>query len=252
MNLFLAIIGFYTVYVYLDIKQDLKKFILIAGGINLCFFLCQKAGFDPVFEKIPQNCPKLAGAFFGNNPRIADYFALLIPFLSPILLPLSLVVLFISRQFVILIPLLVILFMKLKNNKLRVISVLILILSAIFMRRHIIRSLNTRFDIWAPALKAFFDRPLIGYGLGMRVIPNLDALFNSYLSFIIGVGVLGLVWFGYVFKSIYKKIKNNRESIAFITLALLMFLEYPVEITRLWFLIIAILISFIIKAEPVI
>ncbi len=252
MNLFLATIGFYTVYIYLDTKQDLKKFILIAGAINLIFLLGQRMGFDPVFEETPQGLPNLAGAFFGNNPRLANYFALLIPFLPFALLPIGLILVFITKQVVILIPIIIILFARLKTKKLKIGLLAIVILSAFILRGHIVQSLNTRLNIWIPALRAFFDRPLIGYGLGIRVIPNLDALFNSYLSFIIGIGVLGLVWFGYVFKNIYKKIKNNRESIALIILALLMAIEYPIENTRLWYLIIAILTGFIIKTESTI
>src|SRR3990167_10541497 len=47
MNLFLAIVGFFIVYIYWDDKLSLKTSVLIAAGINLAFFLGQKAGFDP-------------------------------------------------------------------------------------------------------------------------------------------------------------------------------------------------------------
>ncbi len=249
MNIFLAIVGFYIVYTYLDEKTNLIKYILWAGLINFIFMISQRIGFDPIFDKIPQNLPSLAGAFFGNNPRIANYFALIIPFLPLALLPIGFMALFITKQFVILIPLVIILFARLKTIKLKIGLIVITVLSAILFKGHILQSLKVRFEVWIPALQAFFDRPLIGYGLGTKILPNLDAYFSSYLSFANGVGILGLVWFGYVFKNIYKKLYNNKESIALITLALLMMIEYPIEVIRLWYLIIGILIMFLMKGK---
>ena len=97
-----------------------------------------------------------------------------------------------------------------------------------------------------PALQLFFDRPLIGYGLGVKLIPNLEVLGNSYLQFIMGVGILGAVWFGYVFRLIYKKFILNS---AIISLALIMLVEYALEIPRLWILVIAIITMFLIKQK---
>lgn len=247
MNIFLAIIGLYTIYVYLDEKSNLIKYILWAGVINLIFMISQRMGFDPIFDKIPQSLPSLAGAFLGNNPRIANYFALIIPFLPLALLPIGFVALFITKQFVILIPLVIILFARLKTVKLKIGFLVIAVLSAILLREHIIQSLKVRLVVWIPVLQAFFDRPLVGYGLGTKILPDTDAYFNSYLSFAIGVGILGLVWFGYVFKNIYKKLHNNKESIALITLVLSMLIEYPIEIIRLWYLIIGIIIMFLLR-----
>lgn len=251
MNLFLSVVGFYILYTYIDEKVNLTKFILWAGVINFIFLICQRLGFDPVFEQIPNvnNLPaiNLTGAFFGNNPRLANYFALVIPFLPFMLLPIGLVLLFLTKQLVILIPMVIILFTRLKTVKLKIGFLFITALILILLRAHIIQSLNVRLSYWIPALKLFFDRPLIGYGLGTNIFPNLDAYFSSYLSFIIGTGILGFVWLGYVFKNIYKKLGNNKESIALVTLALLMFIEYPIEITRMWYLIMAIIVLALLK-----
>lgn len=46
---------------------------------------------------------------------------------------------------------------------------------------------------------------------------------------------------------LYKLIKLNKESIAIITLAILMMIEYPIETPRFWYLIMAIIIMFLIK-----
>jgi len=253
LNLLLAIIGLHTAYTYIEDKHDLVKYILIAGAINLIFCISQRLGFDPVFEEIPNMNGKpdvsLAGGFLGNNPRLANYFALLIPFLPVFLLPLGLVALFLTKQLVILIPLVILLFFKLRNYKSRIGLLGILGFFVILLRGHILQSLHTRFAVWVVAIKSFFDRPLLGFGLGERIIPNIDALFSSYLSFIVGVGILGLVWYGYLFYNLKDKLKNNRESIALLTLILSMAIEYQIEIIRLWYLIIAIIIMFLIKTE---
>lgn len=247
LNLFLAIVGFYIVYVYLDEKKNLIKYILTAGIINLCFSISQRLGFDPIFNKVPQ----VGGGFLGNIPRLANYFTLIIPFLSLPFVLASILLVWFTGQLVILIPITLIIFMKIKDFRKRIIFGAILILIMIAIRQHIYTSLvNTRFIMfWKPALEAFFDRPLIGYGLGNTMVKDAGSVFNSYLQFIVGVGIFGLVWFGYVFKSIYKKIKNNTESIALLTLGLIMFIEYVCEIPRLWFTIIAIIIMFLLKQE---
>ena len=251
MNLFLAIVGLYILYTYLDEKANLVKYILWGAAINLIFLVSQRIGFDPIFDQIPNvnNKPALnqTGAFFGNNPRIANYFTLVIPFLPLIWLPIGLILYFLTKQMVIFIPIVIILFTRLETLKSKIGFLAIIALSLFLFKAHILQSLSIRFAYWKPALEAFFDRPLIGYGLGTKIFPDLDAYFNSYLSFINGVGILGLVWLGYVFKNVYKKIGRNKESIALVTLALLMAIEYPIEHTRLWYLIIAIIVMWLIK-----
>jgi len=261
LNLFLAIVGFYTVYAYLDETKNIIKYILIAGAINLCFAISQRLGFDPVFDKVPQ----IGGGFLGNVPRLANYFTLIIPFLSfPLVLASTLLVWF-TGQFVILIPISLIIFKKIKHKLMfstgfSVFNIIgkkripLIMLAGVFMfitRAHIYNSfVETRIDrFWIPALKALFNQPLIGYGMGNTGVEGAGSVFSSYLQFIVGVGILGAVWFGYVFKGIYKKIKNNTESIAFATLALLMLIEYAIEPPREWFLIIGIILIFILKTE---
>ena len=249
LNLFLAIVGFYIVYTYLDEKKNIIKFIIWAGAINLCFSISQRLGFDPIFDKVPQ----IGGGFLGNIPRLANYFTLIITFLPfPFVLASILLVRF-TGQLVILIPVTLVIFMKIKDFKKRIIFGAILIIIMIAIRQQIYASLvKTRFIMfWMPALKAFFDRPLIGYGLGNTMVKDAGSVFSSYLQFMIGVGIFGLIWFGYVFKSIYKKIKNNVESIALVTLALLMAIEYPIEMIRLWFTIMAIIVMFLLKQETI-
>jgi len=208
MNLFLSIVGFCVVYICWDEKLSLKTPLLIAAGINLVFFLGQKMGFDPVWDILPYKGQE--GAFLGNQPRLMTYFALITP-----LLPLG----------------------------------IISLLAAIFSHRHIIDSFLFRINLaWMPALKLFFDRPLIGYGLGAAVVDGVEVFGNSYLQLMMGMGLLGLFWYGYLFKTFYKHILTSS---ALLSLVLIMAIEYPVEIMRLGYLIIAILISGLIKRGAV-
>ena len=248
LNLFLATVGFYIVYTYWDDKQSVRKFILWAGLINLLFFISQKIGFNPIFDKMPYLGQE--GAFLGNQPRLMTYFALITPFLHRNLLLLSVALGLYTKQYIIFIPVMIVLFMQMKSIKMKRIVLLCSVVFLAIIHKHIIQALTFRFNMsYKPVLTAFFDRPLIGFGLGVRPIPELEVMGNSYLQFIIGVGLAGLLWFGYAFKGIYKKIKNNVESVALISLAVIMLVEYPCEITRLWFLILATITMFLIKTE---
>ncbi len=245
MNLFLGIVGFCIVYAYWDDKQSLKKVILLAALINLCLFIFQKIGINPVFDKMPYKGQE--GAFLGNQPRLMTYFALVTPLLNLWLLPLSLILGLFTKQYVIFIPIAVCLIIRSKSFKNRVYIGVLAVLSMAVAYKHIWSSLSFRFNLsWLPALKLFFERPLIGYGLGVGPVPGIEVLGNSYLQFIIGVGIIGLVWFGYAIKTCRKQILS---SAALLSLLLIMSIEYPIEITRLWYLIMAIVVMALIKGE---
>src|SRR3990167_4006159 len=236
MNLFLSIVGFCVVYICWDEKLSLKTPLLIAAGINLVFFLGQKMGFDPVWDILPYKGQE--GAFLGNQPRLMTYFALITPLLPLYLLPISIILGIFTKQYIIFLPVIVALILE-----------IISLLAAIFSHRHIIDSFLFRINLaWMPALKLFFDRPLIGYGLGAAVVDGVEVFGNSYLQLMMGMGLLGLFWYGYLFKTFYKHILTSS---ALLSLVLIMAIEYPVEIMRLGYLIIAILISGLIKRGAV-
>lgn len=248
MNIFLGIVGFCIVYIYWDEKRSIGKYVLGAGLINLIFFISQKIGFNPIFNEMPYVGQE--GAFLGNQPRLMTYFALITPFVWTPLLALSLFLGIYTQQIIIFAPIAIILFSKLKLKRERIGFGIAVLLAIILLKDKIYQALSFRVNMsWKPVLEAFFDRPLLGFGLGVRPIPELEVVGNSYLQFIIGVGMIGLVWFGYVFKSIYKRLKNNIQSIGLISLACIMLVEYPLEITRLWYLIIGIMIMALIKIE---
>jgi len=246
LNIFLAVIGFSIIYSYYDEKKSMTKYILIAALLNLLFYISQQFGFDPIFNMRPYaGCE---GSFLGNSPRMMTYFALITPFLWLPLLILSVALGIYTNQFIIFAPVFVVLFMRIKKQYRKWIVALAVICIA-FSYHHIIQSLSYRFNTaWKPVLIEFFKQPLIGLGLGKQPL-GLEVIGSSYLQFIIGVGILGAVWFGYVFKNIYKELSFNAESMAIVSLGMICFVEYPCEIMRLWFTIIAIISTWLIKVK---
>ena len=245
-NLFLAIMGMAIVYVHYDEKQNIKKYVLIAAAINLVVFITQKIGFDPIWTVHPYAGQE--GALAGNQPRLITYFALVTPFLSLPFLALSVILAAATKQFAILIPVIIMLAARLKNKREKILFAVMAFLGLLLIREHIYSSLNFRFNLaWAPALKALFKQPLIGAGLGERVFPELAVVGSSCLQFIFGVGVLGAAWYWYAGRETWHKIKNNTESIALISLATIACIEYPIEIPRLWILIMGIITMYLLK-----
>ncbi len=237
MNLSLGMLGIYIIYIYYDETKDIRKYILWAAAINLAFFIIQQIGFDPVFDK--KTYIGEEGAFFASKSRMMTYFALVVPFLYTPLLIIGLVLGLFTKQYVILIPITLMLYSKARNGKERIGVLVLTLLTMALLRKHLWNSMVYRFNIaWKPALNLYFDRPLIGYGLGNRVIPELEVLGSSLLQFIIGVGITGIAWIGYMVKKF-----DIRDS-GILTLLAVICVEYPIEIPRLWFLIIAIVVTF--------
>ena len=147
-----------------------------------------------------------------------------------------------------LIPVAILLFTRDKSKSWKLLIGGLSLISVIVLHKHIWASLVLRFNnTWKPGLEYFFDRPLIGYGLGAKVGDTFGIISTSYIQFLLGVGILGLVWLGYLFKKL--KFDDSRESIALFSLLVVMFFEYPIELTRCWYLIIAIIVMFLLKKE---
>lgn len=191
MNLFLGILGFCIVYIYLDEKQDLKKPILWAGGINLFYYTLQKFGFNPAFNQMPYIGQE--GSFLGNQPRLMIYFALIAPFYNLWgIIPAIFLGIF-TQQISIFSSVALLLFSKLKLKRERIEFIILLILAGILLKDKIFQSLTYRFNSsWKPLLTAYFFRPLIGFGMGVKPTKEIvEVGYCSYLQFILGTGLFG-------------------------------------------------------------
>jgi hypothetical protein len=181
------------------------------------------------------------GSFIGNQPRLMTYFSLITPFLWWPFLAISIGLGIFTKQVVIFAPVTIYLFAKLKTLREKVLFSILIILAGVYLWPKISYSFYYRFtESWKPLLTAFFKGPLIGFGLGVNPIEMREGSYSSYLQFMLGLGIPGLIWYGYVFKNIYKNIKPI--PIALLSLAIVMLIEYPAELPRLWYLIIAILV----------
>ena len=250
MNLFLGIIAFSLVYCYYDTKKSMVKYMLIAGCLNLILLVLQRVGLDPIFDIIPQNTKYLAGAFMGNSPRLGIYFALLTPYLPILLLPLAILVSIFIGQYTMLIPVLLIVFSKIKNNWHRILGIGVCGVSALFLKSHILRSFALRFNnAWKPGLEYFFDKPLIGHGVGITINKSFLVMSTSYIQIMLGFGILSLVWVGWLIKNIKEDIDFTPAGIGLVSLLILMAVEYPIELPRLRFSIIAIIVMFMLKPK---
>ena len=235
LNLFLGVLGFYIVYTYCDKDIDLKKPIAWAFIVNLILFAIQRAGFDPVYDT-------LSYGFIGNAARFGIYSALVTPFLPLGLILAGLSVVVFTKSYTMLIPIVLMGFLKANNVKKKILVGVVAFAIAFLLKDHIISQFTVRIkEVWMPILTIFFDQPLIGIGFGQNQVvgQNIGVYLNSYLQFVVGMGIFGLVWIIYALKLIRK---NMAMGLGLISLLCLMFIEYPIEIPRFWFMIIAILL----------
>jgi hypothetical protein len=224
LNIFLAIVDIAILYQYLDPKS-IWKYILVAAAINLVMFISQRLGFDPVFD-IKTNIGE-EGGFMGNKQRLVTYLALITPFLFAWLWFVPVIIGLYTKQYVIFIPLLFML-----KGKWRVLAVI----STLAFYKHIWTSLCFRFPFWKEALTMFFDKPLLGHGLGIR-LANTPTVGSDFLEISVGVGIIGLSILGYF---IYKYRKTFTPAV--LTLFSVMLIEYVFAIGRIWMTVIGIIV----------
>ena len=183
MNLSFFLIAYYLVYTYFDTSkiQLTCKIILMASFINIVYFLLQVMGFDPAWNQKTSDKLDSLGGFIGNRSRLVNYFSLVIPFIYLLTnkLYIKLILLFVIvgislylQQYIIFLPCLVILLCMLKPKARYILCAIFLLICAV-LHKHILASFNWRITYsWKPTILAFFQRPLLGLGLGV-VIDNL-------------------------------------------------------------------------------
>lgn len=263
--LFFGITVVLLVSIYCEKPRDCFKFIMWAGMVNIAVFAAQKVGFAPIVTN-PLGEP---GGILGNGPVLCMYLALTLPLVFKINVWVSLIYMIIGIMCG---EMLVILFgiglwvNKYLTKDKRTIIILIssgLVGAGLFLTGHISQSVNIRWIAWKPIIEQIFSRPFLGFGLGM--LPHLAGQFmnliagdqhyyvnhclSSYISFIFGVGLLGVAWLGYIFRHFIKTFKTNTESLAIVALLILCAVEYPFEVPKLWLTISAIIGFYLIKED---
>lgn len=253
LNMFLAVMVLSILIRYIDNPEEFFKYIMIVAILNITLFIFQRIGFDPIFDNNVNDpaFPQEFGGFMGNSSRLAIYIALILPVLFNFSMWLALGVfgLFMFCKETTVFPVMIFLmFFKYKTFKARAILISACLLIDVFFYKHFIASMVFRLTkVWREPIFEFFNRPLLGHGLGTYYLNYGSDSFNSYLPFIFGVGSLGIVWLFYALRYFVRRFDGTLPGITMLSFLVISLKEYPVEMPRLWFTIIFIIAYFVIK-----
>lgn len=240
LNLFYGILAVFIIVRYVKDIRGCLRFAIYAAILNALVFVVQMWGFSPIIEDLED------GGIMGNAPRLVNYFSILLPLIVAYSWPLTALVLLIglvAKELTIVAIMAALLFLsRAIPGWVKAFAGLAVLCAMVCFKTQILRAVSVRWEIWKPTLEAIFDRPLLGYGLGMfphvsdQVIPGRyksDFVFNSYLQFLFGAGVAGAGWLVYFLRQVLS-CPLNLSTQCLIALGLLACVEYPLEIPRLW------------------
>lgn len=259
INLFFGIIILWVIVNYADKNiRNYYKYIISAGIINIFVFLFQKVGFNPILSTTPIG---FEGGIIGNSTRFATYLALLFPVIwgyNWVFGLLTIIISLMTKQYILLAVGIAILFIVLKKRRFKNIALLLCISVILLLHKEIYHPLFIRISVWGKVIEEICKRPLLGYGIGNLEFlmkdtkvwyTTVNCAFNDYLQFIYGVGVLGIAWIVFYFRKFYKSFQYTLENLSLLGVMIILFLEYPLEIPRLWITIISILGFYLIKRK---
>lgn len=265
INVFLGIFGIGLIYAFVKDPAEYYKYFIISLAITLILYYVQVLGYNPIlrFERYDKNY----GSFFGTANRYNNYLALLLPFclinkgkwkynkiLSWILffVVIGSCLLVNKREIAIFGTGYVVMYFCCSNNMKVALITLTLFLAVYFHKEiktklipQVKTSINTRVKLWDEVLIDYKTRPILnvltGYGISWpRANKHLKAnedpsIYSDHVQFVLCTGIFGLIfWFmlwGRFFDSfnpIYP------ASLSLLTVFLLCFVEYPLQIPRLW------------------
>jgi hypothetical protein len=254
-DVFFAVLAFVIIVRYLSNTKGCFKYILWAAIINIVVMIMQKIGYSPIVSfSHPGAYINCEGGIMGSSSRLAMYITIVLPFIWQIsigaFIALVLTIL-ICGEHNVLYALGVFLIFKAKG-KMRIATTILTIGIFYFYRQHYVQSILFRWNnVWKETLDMIFKQPLLGYGYGNYSLFTAKESFSSYLPFIYGTGILGVVWIGYVLRGYFKNFDYSAECLAVLVFLILGITEYPLEIPRLWFTIITIMAFFAIHRRKV-
>lgn len=245
---FLALYCMVMIFKYAKDPKEYYNFIVYACVINMTIFVIQYLGYNPILK----NSHKvLYGANLGNIPRLTTYFAIISPILYSnclVALILAIIIAFLNEpQFASIGIMIMIIFINVDSKLFRC---AVIALGVYFLAKYhakIIYSFKVRGVICKPVIDDFFNRPLIGYGIGVfpyaeTTDPLSDKTLNSsVILFGVRGGILMFVWMGYIFKIFYKNFKKTIPHLCVLSIYILSFVEYPIEIKKLWITMISLM-----------
>lgn len=254
LNISLFIISLYVIVTYCDNLKSYFKYIYIGIGINILILITQQFGMHFILDTHTQVLVGPPGGIMGNAPRLMAYINICLSlFPSLLFAPLLLLGLWIKEFSIVFI---ILFLMWFRNRRLTLLLIILFSIIGFLLRGEVITSIAQRVTLWKYIATGFFDKPLIGFGIDVcpytfhdvNIDPNSVPMYNSYIEFVKGIGILGIAWLGYIFYWIYKSFHISRISLAFYSLLLLSLGEYPFEIERLWFTILFIIGGYVIES----
>lgn len=231
INIFFGIVAVLIISNYVSGPKKFYPYIIIPALINIIIFAIQKMGYIAILNTTSAIDP---GGILGNAPRLATYFCLILAVafnVSWILFSLFILVAIVASEHTLLIAALVLLFLKAKNIKVKIGLCGLSILGIVILIKPIITSILVRVHPWKVIFEEIVRRPLLGYGMGLKT-----DFFNEYLNIWWSLGIMGLVWLGYVIYK-YRKIKN----LLIVPFLIICFTEYPLAIPRIWITLVALI-----------
>ena len=241
LEYFLALYAMVMIFKYANDPKEYYKFIIWASLINMLIFVIQYLGYSPVLKGSDKD---LFGANLGNLPRLATYLAIIAPilyvecifgFILALIITLAIEPQFASTG----IMLLIVLFMSdIKYLKCMIVAGIVYFATEYHAK--ILYSFKVRGVICQPVIDDFFNRPLIGYGIGVFPYNDVENTLNdktlnsSFILFGVRGGILMFVWMGYIFKLFYNNFKKTIPHLCVLSIFILSLVEYPIEIKKLW------------------
>jgi hypothetical protein len=250
-NYFFASLGICIIVAYTENPKAIIKWMISGAMINLFVLMFQHLGIDYIVK----GAPNIPGGFLGNAPRYSAFIGMLLPFIYEWSIPiffLSLVTcIYPDINSTTLIIAIIIIWFNCKNKYLRYGIIIGLIIGICLLYEHILYSLKIRGYIYGESLKIYFNKPLLGYGLGASLgNPDIHAdnqMQSSFLQYIYATGIAGITYIIIILKSYFKNFTTTALSLSILSLLILCTVEYPLEIRRLWLSIITLISFFIIE-----
>jgi len=253
LKICLSLIGIRIIALYASRSDVFLKYMVWGGLVNIFVLALQNIGYNPIFN-LP--CYGEIGGMMGSGPRLATYLTLTLPFaikVNPLLALLYVVVCLSLKEVTILFLLIFMIFLRIKRAS-HIGSGIFLVITGIsgflLFKDQIVQSLNIRWLVWEPTIMMIFNSPQQGYGIGIFPFVSsqfikgavyADNVFSSLIQFIFAVGLPGFLFIGWFMRDFIKNIRFDHETIAMIALMVLMVVEYPFEIPRMWPTIMAVI-----------